>query len=119
MQTLALQDGDIYITAGQLALVSDGDETSQAVQTRLSTFSGEYFLNVDYGIPYFQVLQNQESVEALNISLKSMINGTIGVNKIVDFQTSLSSTTRLYTVKSTVNTIYNDDVITINQNYEL
>ena len=119
MQTLDLQDGDIYVTAGQLALVYDGDETAQTIKTRLSTFLGEYFLNVNYGIPYFQVLQSQESVEALNISIKSMINGVVGVDKIKDFQTNLNSTTRVYSVSAIINTTYNDDVITINQNYEL
>lgn len=119
MKTLALQDGDIYVEGGQLVLIDNGDEVAQTIKTKLSTFTGEYFLNVEYGVPYFQVLQSQESIEALNIALKRMIDGTIGVTKIEDFQTRLNSTSRTYSVNAVVNTSFNEDTITVNQNYEL
>lgn len=118
MKTFALKNSDVYLNGGQIAMVQDGDEVAQTIQTRISTFQGEYFLNVNYGVPYIQVLQSQETVEALNIALKRMIDGTVGVVKIMDFQTTLNSTTRQYNMTAVVNTSYNT-TSTIIQNFEL
>lgn len=110
--------GDIYLSAGQIALVQDGNECAQTIGTRLKTFLGEFFYDQNYGVPYWSALQNKGSVDALNLAMKRVIEGTAGVDKIVSFQSAVDRTNRLYSVTAIVSTIYSDDDVTINQNYE-
>lgn len=118
MKTLALQDGDIYESGGQLAFVQDADEIPQTVQTRISTFLGEYFYNKNYGIPYWDALKNQANIEALNMALKRTIEGTNGVTSISKFQSTLDSVQRSYSITAVVVTTYSDPTIVISQTYE-
>ena len=74
---------DIYIDKGSIAIKTDNDKIAQAIQTRLRTFMGEYFLNKDYGIPYFQTIMKKSSSRAyFDAVLKSNISAVDGVKKI-------------------------------------
>lgn len=58
MSTLALNsDNDIYFTnAGRLVTIADKNsdvEILQRIKVRLRFFKGEWFLNLDHGMPYF------------------------------------------------------------------
>ena len=118
MKAFALKDGDIYESGGQIAFVEGADEIPQTVQTRISTFLGEYFYNQDYGIPYWDAIQNQSNIEVLNMALKRTIEGTVGVKSIVSFQSSLDSAARSYSISAVVSTIYTDPDLLISQTYE-
>ena len=115
MKTWALKDGDIYVEAGQIVWVSDGAEVAQTVKTRLSTFLGEYFYDQNFGIPYWQALNNTSNIEALNLALKRTIEGTVGVESIENFQSNI--TNRTYNVIAVIKTTYSG-TITINKSYE-
>jgi hypothetical protein len=109
---------DIYAEAGQIALVKDGDETAQTIDTRISTFRGDFFYDQNYGIPYWQALQNADAIEALNMAIKRTIEGTLGVVKIRSFNTELNPTLRTYSIEAIVNTEYNQSQdLTITQTY--
>ena len=117
MKTFDLANNDIYLNGSQIAMIEDGDEVGQTIRTKVSTFAGEYFYNKDYGVPYWESFSNQTNIEALNITLKRVIDSTDGVDKIVDFQSSVDEAARVYKIKATINTTYND-VVSVNQNYE-
>lgn len=58
MSTLALNsDNDIYFNnAGRLVAIADKNsdaEILQRIKVRLRFFKGEWFLNLDHGVPYF------------------------------------------------------------------
>jgi len=117
MINLALKNGDLYLEVGQLPTIDKGAEVAQTLKNRLSTFYGEYFLDQTYGVIYIQVLNNNASFEALNLSLRSTILGTEGVSSIDSFQTSLDGINRTYNLNATVTTIYSDSQIQITQKY--
>lgn len=68
MSTLAINsDNDIYFnSAGKLVLISDQDtdeEILQRIKIRLRFFKGEWFLNTEHGIPYFQDILGSKSLD--------------------------------------------------------
>ena len=109
---------DIYLVAGQIALVQDIQECAQTISTRLKTFLGEFFYDQNYGVPYWQSLKVNGSVDALNVAIKRVINGSEGVSNIINFQSSVDPLNRAYSVSAKVITIYSQEEIQINQNYE-
>ena len=116
MINFALKDDDVYEEAGQIVMVTDGDEVAQSVKNRMATFLGEFFYNQNFGIPYWQVLQDTQTVEALNMSLKRTIESTVGVTKIVSFNSSVDEIKRHYSVEVIINTQYNNET-TISRTY--
>ncbi len=45
--------GDFKVAAGDLTLIAGNDAIVQAVRIALQFFKGEWFLNLEAGIPYF------------------------------------------------------------------
>ena len=112
-------DNDILLNGDEIAVVTDGDETAQAIQTRLRTFEGESFINQNYGIPYFQALNNANNVEAMNLTIKRVIESTEGVTSVNLQSKLIEDAYPTYSITATVDTEYSEDPITINQNYEV
>lgn len=107
MKTLGLQNGDLYLNKGEIAIVSDSDEIAQTLDTRLKTITGEFFLDTNYGIPYWDTIQNANNISVLNVAMKNTILGTTGVVSILDFTSNLDTQSRTYTISYTVTTKQN------------
>jgi hypothetical protein len=81
------KNNDLIISSqGSLALVSEGAEVLQHVRSRLQFYMEEWFLDLQAGTPYFQLiftkpanLANMESI------FKSRIIGTPGVSSLLEF----------------------------------
>lgn len=48
--------GDLIIENNEFQLIDGYEEIKQLLTSRLKTFYGEYFLDVTYGIPYYQTI---------------------------------------------------------------
>lgn len=75
MSTLALNsDNDVYFTsAGRLVTIADKNsdaEILQRIKVRLRFFKGEWYLNTEHGVPYFD--------DALDNNGGSEENGILG-----------------------------------------
>ena len=62
-------DGDMYADALGLAMTGDAPGIRQQVQLRLGFFRGEWFLDDDRGIPWFDriLIKNPDLVDAQDI----------------------------------------------------
>ena len=120
MLNLALNDdNDIYLVGGQLATVTEGDQVAQSVQCRLRTFTGSFFYDQNYGVPYLEILQDDSKLEAFNISIKRFVDTTDGVTKI-SAQSDFDREQRVYTMKISVTTEYAPDGdFVVQQGYNL
>lgn len=116
MRTFALKNGDIYVDKMQIAFISDNDEVAQSIGTRLSTIQGEYWYDKTYGVPYWDVIENANSIAILNLSIKNVIYGTDGVKDIYRFNSQLDSVARTYTINVSVTTT-NDILVNLNKIY--
>lgn len=85
---LILEDGDINLNSGLEAI-------RQNLQARLSFFLGEWFLDVDSGVPYYQdVLKKNPDPVVLDGVFKDAILGTPGVLGLEEFDMQLDTSLR-------------------------
>ena len=87
--------GDLEITNNSLALTTAREAIRQHLQCRFRLFLGEWFLDIDQGVPWFQdVLQKQSSFAVVKEILKTVILDTPGVIEITTFEFEYNGTTR-------------------------
>lgn len=100
-----LQDdkGDLAFTDNELTLVIGADEVTQRVTQRLRTFRGEWFLDLDIGVPYYQeILIKNPSDTIVEGRLKAEITETPGVLEIELFELEIDAAERVATVETRI-----------------
>ena len=86
--------------------VDTAEAVAQAVQTRLKLATGDWFLDLTEGTPYFPSILGHGTNATYDIALKQRILGTPGVTGIENYQSSLDPNTRRLTVVCQINTRY-------------
>ena len=96
---LNLSTGDAVFTNGETTVVSEtGANVAQRLYIMLRTFMGEWYLNTDHGVPYFQsILGKKVSVQAIDLIFQQKILAEEGVQEILEFSSNLS-TSRVYSM---------------------
>src|SRR5882672_11274251 len=93
LNDLLIRDGDLVITPDTLSAVR------QHILQRLRIFLGEWFLNNQVGLPFFQQIliknPDQSKIDAL---LRNQIQGTPGVEALNSYSFSPDFTLRVLTV---------------------
>jgi|26BtaG_2_1085354.scaffolds.fasta_scaffold02386_9 hypothetical protein len=99
MTDIALDDsGDLIIENGQIPLLGTIQEsTRQRLQISLSTISGEWFKDINFGVPR-ELLFSKGTQGMLDAAVVEIIVGTDGIQSITEFESSLDAGTRVYTV---------------------
>lgn len=114
--SLAPVDGapaDLHLSDdGQLATVSDAHAVGQHVRQRLKTFSGEWFLDAEAGVPWLDDILGRGYDAALaEAIIKAEILQTHGVEEITSFSVSFDDERReLRAASITVLTIYDTEI---------
>lgn len=84
---LQTSDGDLDITAGRLAYVSDfATEVAQKVRNRLYLAKGEWFLDTDAGTPYLQFVlaaKTPRDLPPIRRMFARLIAGTPGIARVI------------------------------------
>lgn len=92
-------DWDIEVTGNDLTLVTGADAIKQHLGQRLKMFYGEWFLNMEQGIPYFQqVFKKNPNMAILDSIFKREIINTPGILQLLEFDLDLNSSTRILTL---------------------
>lgn len=100
-----LNANDIEFVDDDFGLTSDGDAIRQHVLIRLKFFQGEYFLNQNEGVPYYQqILIKNPRLSVIRALLQETILETPGISSISDFELSLNTSSRLLEVSFTATT---------------
>ena len=98
-------NGDLAISSGDLQLVSGSDAIVQAVKIRLQFFKGEWFLNLDAGVPYFQeILVKNPNPNVLQTLFRKALLETPGVLAIESLALTFDGRTRQLAVSYRVTT---------------
>jgi len=99
-------NGDYSINS----FIDQSAATIQAVTTRLRLFKGEWFLNLDSGVPWFQrVFVKPARLGEIERIIRSTILQTEGVDKLTKFDLVFDSSTRKLSVGFEGTTIYGDE----------
>ena len=100
------ENGDYAINR----FVSESPATIQAVATRLRLFKGEWFLNINSGVPWYQrVLIKPARLNEIDRIIRNKILQTEGVKRLTSFDINFDSATRKLSVAFTGETIYGDE----------
>ena len=97
MSDLKLDDltGDLVIENADLVLTVGSDAVRQHLLQRLRTFMGEWFLNLDARLPYFQdILIKDPNLNAIDGVIKNVIIDTPGVLELLSFEMDYDSSTQ-------------------------
>lgn len=99
---------DLSISNFNLQLTADSNENlSQKVETRLNTFAGEWFLNRELGVPYYErILKKNPNYADVNSLLLSVIATTTGIEKVEQFSVKYDTAERDYRVEFVAKSIY-------------
>lgn len=96
---------DLVIVEGDLVLTTGREAIRQHIQQRLRAFSGEWFLDLASGLPYYQsILVKNPNLQAIQGILQAEIIATPGVLELQDFQLNYDNATRRLSCQFTVST---------------
>lgn len=97
--------GAFVQTKGDLAFTSGIDAIAQDLTICLQFFKGEWFLDPDIGVPYFeQVFVKNPNLDAIRVIFRSVILSRPGVLSLSDFTVAFDAKTRVLRVKFTAET---------------
>ena len=98
-------DDDLVIANGDIAGVVEPDASGQRIHDRLLTFRGEWFLDLAFGVPYYDnILVKAPRLDVISAILKTEILKSAS-GEFVSFEASVDSRTRHLDVAATLQTI--------------
>lgn len=103
-----VNDGDLKITDADFTLVSEIDRVRQALQIALRTFRGEWFLNVNAGVPWYNNVLGQKGNQRgdRDAVVKAAVRAVEDVNRIIAWESSFDEATRKYEISFKVDTTF-------------
>lgn len=113
-------DGDYVFGQGRSQFLSGSEAIAQAIITNLKLLLGEWWEDVNNGLPLWQSILGIPGSEANQLSidniikdriLKTNLNGEVLVSSIDDYTRTYDSATRVYTFEAVVTTIYSESVV--------
>ena len=90
MSTFALDsNNDLHFNNGRLVIISGNDtdeEIAQRLKMRLKLFKGEWFLNSEHGLPYFEDILGSKNLDINIIEsiLREQILDVKGIKEIIE-----------------------------------
>ncbi len=89
---------------GKNNYLKNSKAVAQNIQTRLSSFLGDCYFNIGFGIDWFNLL-GSKNLLGLKLAIASTILNTRGVTGIVELSIELDQNRRL-SIRYSVNTVY-------------
>lgn len=101
-------NGDYTFGLGNSGFYTDADAVTQAIQTKLKMFQGEWWENTSDGLPLFQSILDTRGVPSnlstVDLLVQNRITETPEVNSITAYSSSYKK--GKYAASATVETIY-------------
>ena len=96
MKTLKLDNsGDLeFDNRHSLKLVEDKEEVKQRLKIELSTNVGEWFLNLQFGVPWIEMLSEGEPPERFRAEISKILNADPAVEEIKSVNVNLNKSQR-------------------------
>lgn len=109
------KNGDYVFGSGNNNFLEGSEAVAQAVSTRLKLLQGEWWEDLEDGLPLWQeILGSQGSNQHLtyvdNLITQRIFN-TQGVTQIIDYQGTWDSAKRQYSFNAKINTSYSETTI--------
>ena len=96
---LLLDDNGVVLRSGDWAFAIDREGIQQRIGQTLRTIAGEWFLDLDYGLPYFeQILVKNPNLPSVQDLFRRALLSVKGVSSVERLTLSLDTTSRTLTV---------------------
>jgi hypothetical protein len=95
-------DGDWTFGRGRHSYAATSESVAQRVKTRLLSFQGDWFLDLDHGLPWFIRMEKPADLALLEADVKRCILETAGVASLTAFSIDLNRETRKCTIAATI-----------------
>jgi hypothetical protein len=101
-------DGDLAVTS-DLSLTAGLQAVEQGIRLRVEAIKGEWFLNLAFGVPYFEDILGQKfDQNKVHAAFRNAIMSAPGVLSVLELSASFSYSTRVLLVTWRVNTQFGD-----------
>lgn len=101
--------GDLALVDGDLVFISGVDAVAQLVKIVIQMFQGEWFLDIEAGVPWFQdILGQKYDQPRIRAAIRGAILSVSEVTSILSLETSFTSSTRALSVSFSVRTTFGD-----------
>lgn len=109
--------GDYSFGNGQADFWRDVPQAvGQSVQTRLTLWLGEWFLDIEDGTPYMQGVLGKHDKTSADETIQTRALKTEGLTKISQYESEIDPENRNLTAQFTIDTIYGPTPVEI-ENY--
>lgn len=96
---LLLDDNGVVLRSGDWAFAIDREGIQQRISQVLKTIAGEWFLDLDYGLTYFeQILVKNPNLPSVQDLFRRALLSVKGVSSVERLTLSLDTTSRTLTV---------------------
>lgn len=93
------ETNDLLLVQGDLTLVNDLDAIKQEVDIRLRFMLGEWFLDTEAGVPYFQqILVKSPNTSAIRSVFAAEILSVAGIRSLISLKLDFNRSTRVLKV---------------------
>lgn len=113
---LDLTNSDLVINKlGDLQLLNTEEKVArQTAQINLLTFRGEWFLDLDLGVPYFQrILRRGATKELVDSILQDVVNNSYNIQRITKWRSSLDKVTNTYNLEIFEGVVDSGEIVSI------
>lgn len=108
---LLLDDNNDLVVGTDLSFSRGIQAVVQSIRIALQMFAGEWFLNLDAGIPYWQSILGKKpgvAIQAANQAFRAELEAADGVLKVLRCDVAYDGSTRTLSVKWQVSTALGD-----------
>ena len=110
--------GELSLDGDDLTFSTGVDAVAQGLKQRILLFKGEWFANLDEGVPYYDneetgevgILGSKFNEERIRAAIRSVILATPGVSSIRSLSAQYDGATRTVTIAWNVVTTFGDTV---------
>lgn len=100
---------DMMFGSGLGSFAIGAEEVAQNVMTRLYLLQGEWFLDIEDGIPYLQrIMEKPLDLAYAQSIIKSRISSTKGVSGLSKFSAVVDRNIRVLFITASIQTIYGE-----------
>jgi hypothetical protein len=105
-------NGDYTFGQGLADYISDTEAVAQIIKTRLLLFVGEWWLNLNDGLPLWQSILSASgaNVQSITLLIQDRILGTPNVVDITSLSTNFDSIQRAYSFTASVTTTFSTSI---------
>jgi len=108
---LLLVNDDIVFVSGQLQFSSGTQAVAQGIDQRMRSFKGEWFLDIDNGVPYYEDILGQKFSEVKVRSIyRDILENSPGVAKVLTLTANYVGANRTTDIFWQVLTVFGDTI---------